>query len=375
MNPMTPKRTRRLRARAATMNTHDEEFDDYGPEPNMKLSHAFMVVLLLHVIAVGGLYAFNSMKAGKQIAPKVAKSSGASATGQTLKENASPEGKAVKGEGGGGPEEPQNQPPSEQPKAAPVVAKIAESPKATTSLKSLPAETKAPKASATSEVAPVSTKKPGLLASMKGSLQKAAGIGATTATAGAVTRKASAQTGSNVEATTGASNGSAAAPATESSSPLAAGKTYMVKAGDTVTRIASSVGVAIPDLEKANGLISNSVLQVGQVLKVPEKAIAQAASTVSTQAEKMATTVATAATGVTGAVAPAAAPASAAANAAAQPAQAGMTEYTVVKGDNPYKMAKRFKITPEELMKANGITDPKKIQIGQKLMIPVASKK
>ena len=374
MNPMTPKRTRRLRARAATMNTHDEEFDDYGPEPNMKLSHAFMVVLLLHVIAVGGLYAFNSMKAGKQVAPKVAKSSGASAAGQALKENASPEGKAVKGEGGGGPEEPQNQPPSEQPKAAPVVAKIAESPKATTSLKSLPAETKAPKAAATSEVASASTKKPGLLASMKGSLQKAAGIGATTATAGAVTHKASAQISSNVEAITGASNG-AAVPAAESSSPLAAGKTYMVKAGDTVTRIASSVGVAIPDLEKANGLISDSVLQVGQVLKVPEKAIAQAASSVSAQAEKVASTVATAATGVTGAAAPAIAPAPAATIAAAQSAQAGMTEYTVVKGDNPYKMAKRFKITPEELMKANGITDPKKIQIGQKLMIPAASKK
>ena len=52
-----------------------------------------------------------------------------------------------------------------------------------------------------------------------------------------------------------------------------------------------------------------------------------------------------------------------------------MAEYTVVKGDNPYKIAKKFKITPEELMKANNITDPKKIQIGQKLKIPASHKK
>ena len=66
---MIPKRTRRLRARAAAMSTPDSEFEEYGPEPNMKLSHAFLVVLMLHVVAVGGLYAFNSMKASK--APKL----------------------------------------------------------------------------------------------------------------------------------------------------------------------------------------------------------------------------------------------------------------------------------------------------------------
>jgi LysM repeat protein len=368
MNPMTPKRTRRLRARAATLNTHDEEFDDYGPEPNMKLSHAFMVVLLLHVIAVGGLYAFNSMKAGRQATPKLAKSSSASAATPSQKDNASSGSKGQK------PEEPRNEPPSEQPKEAPIVAKIAESPKATTSLKSASAETKVGKSPAPSESASVSTKRPGILASMKGSLQKAAGIGAAATAAGTVTHQASAQDATNTDATTGVPNGSVATTSTESTSPLAAGKTYMVKAGDTVTRIASSVGVTIPDLEKANGLISNSVLQVGQILKVPEKAIAQAASSVSTQAGKVAATVATAATGVTGAPDPAQATSNGG-NTAAQPTQAGMTEYTLVKGDNPWKIAKKFKISQEELMKANGITDPKKMQIGQKLMIPAPSKK
>lgn len=354
---MTPKRTRRLRARAAAMNTHDEEYDDYGPEPNMKLSHAFMVVLLLHVIAVGGLYAFNSMKAGKQSVTKVAKTSGTSGTTTGQKENLS------SGNKGNGPEDPKNQPPSEEPKAAPVVAKIAESPKAMTPLKSVSAGTKTPKAATASEVAPIGTKKPGILAAMKGNLQKAAGIGATTTASGTATRQASAQDTTLATPTT----------APESASPLTTGKTYMVKAGDTVTRIASSVGVAIPELEKANGLISNSVLQVGQILKVPEKAIAQAASDVSAQAAKVAASVTTAAVAVTGTANQNTTPA--ATTTAEQPPQAGMTEYTLVKGDNPWKIAKKFKISQEELMKANGITDPKKMQIGQKLMIPPPSKK
>jgi LysM repeat protein len=45
-----------------------------------------------------------------------------------------------------------------------------------------------------------------------------------------------------------------------------------------------------------------------------------------------------------------------------------------VKGDNPYKIARKFKISTVELMKANNITDPKKIQIGQKLKIPASTK-
>jgi len=69
MKPTTPRRTRRLLARAATMNHAAEEFDDYGPEPNMKLSHAFLVAPALHVVAVG-LDAFNSIKAGNHATVK-----------------------------------------------------------------------------------------------------------------------------------------------------------------------------------------------------------------------------------------------------------------------------------------------------------------
>jgi LysM repeat protein len=63
-----PKRTsgrvvqrKKLHARAASKA---EEIDDYEgeSEPGMKLSQAFLVVLLLHVLAVGGIYGFSQFK-------------------------------------------------------------------------------------------------------------------------------------------------------------------------------------------------------------------------------------------------------------------------------------------------------------------------
>jgi len=53
-----------LRARAAAVDEEYEDDEDYGgeEEPNMKFSHALFVVLVLHIIAVGGVLAFNWMK-------------------------------------------------------------------------------------------------------------------------------------------------------------------------------------------------------------------------------------------------------------------------------------------------------------------------
>ena len=44
--------------------------------------------------------------------------------------------------------------------------------------------------------------------------------------------------------------------------------------------------------------------------------------------------------------------------------------YKVVKGDNPFRIAQRFGINYKELLRHNGITDPSKLQIGQTLRIP-----
>lgn len=45
----------------------------YEEEPKTNLSSAFIVVLVLHVVAVGGIYAFNSLRASRQ--PKVTRTS------------------------------------------------------------------------------------------------------------------------------------------------------------------------------------------------------------------------------------------------------------------------------------------------------------
>ena len=44
--------------------------------------------------------------------------------------------------------------------------------------------------------------------------------------------------------------------------------------------------------------------------------------------------------------------------------------YVVQKGDSPAGIAKKFKVSYADLLKTNNIEDPKKLQIGQKLLIP-----
>lgn len=44
--------------------------------------------------------------------------------------------------------------------------------------------------------------------------------------------------------------------------------------------------------------------------------------------------------------------------------------YIVAKGDNPVKIAKKLKVSESELLSANHIDDPRKLQIGQKLIVP-----
>ena len=44
--------------------------------------------------------------------------------------------------------------------------------------------------------------------------------------------------------------------------------------------------------------------------------------------------------------------------------------YVVQKGDSPAGIAKKFKVSYADLLRTNNIEDPKKLQIGQKLVIP-----
>lgn len=65
------KKKKTLRATATRRATVTaSEFDD-SSEPNMKLSRALLIVLLLHVVAVAGIIAFNAIKSRQSSSPAV----------------------------------------------------------------------------------------------------------------------------------------------------------------------------------------------------------------------------------------------------------------------------------------------------------------
>src|SRR6187455_1042185 len=59
-----PPQKLQARVRASVASTADAYDDE---EPQTKLTSAFVVVLILHVVAVGGIYAFNQIKASRRI--------------------------------------------------------------------------------------------------------------------------------------------------------------------------------------------------------------------------------------------------------------------------------------------------------------------
>ena len=49
--------------------------------------------------------------------------------------------------------------------------------------------------------------------------------------------------------------------------------------------------------------------------------------------------------------------------------------YVVAKGDNPVTIAKKFKVSYDDLLALNHIDDPRKLKIGQKLLLPEKTSK
>jgi len=63
--PFNPKQ--KLQATARPMTRPMGE--DYNEEPNMKLSSAFYVVLVLHLVAIGGIFTFSRIKSQQHAPP------------------------------------------------------------------------------------------------------------------------------------------------------------------------------------------------------------------------------------------------------------------------------------------------------------------
>jgi len=233
--------------RAAIPGTYEDE-DDGGN----RLSGAFIVVLLLHIIAVVGVFAFARIKDSRSAAPPAQNST------QTVASKTSPP----------------NSPPATPPPAVAAVKSAPATPPPT------PRET-------------LKTPQPG------------------------------------------------------------AKTTHIVLAGETLGKIAFAYGISVGDLVTANKLKSQDDIKVGQSVTIPDKHQAKAPA-VAIAANK-----------------PVATPAPLPKAPPATPEKKNAKVYTVQKGDTAAKIAREHGCTYEELVKFNNIKDPKKIQVGQMLKLPV----
>ncbi|MEI6715691.1 MAG: LysM peptidoglycan-binding domain-containing protein [Verrucomicrobiota bacterium] len=221
--PQPKKKVQKLAANAAHRLT-PPAFEDYDEEPSTKLSTAFVVVLILHLVAVGGIYAFHSIKAhrnGNEVAPETTAKSAAPAVVPVPQVASVNSGPAVKA-----PAAPQVQP------------------KVSTTTAAAPSPAPQVAASVIQAKSPVSK-----------------GDGAPSA----------------VLPQSKVAGGNPAAPlqpvqAGAHTEPQASAlKTYTVVKGDNPVAIAKRFGVTEDELLKLNGVSDPKKLQIGQVLKVPAK--------------------------------------------------------------------------------------------------------
>jgi len=110
--------------------------------------------------------------------------------------------------------------------------------------------------------------------------------------------------------------------------------TYIVDPGDTLFSIATRYGTTVDVLVRLNRLSSSDQISVGQTLQIPTSGTN---------------------TGGGGA-------------APVEPSGSGM--HTVQSGETRFSIAQRYGLTTRDLMAANGITDPDRIVVGQKLSVP-----
>jgi len=115
--------------------------------------------------------------------------------------------------------------------------------------------------------------------------------------------------------------------------PVAAVTEHKIQQGDSFSTLASKYGVSVKAIQAANPGVDSTKLKIGQVVKIPPKAVATANST------------------------------------GAGSAADGADTYTVKSGDSLSKIASSHGTTVKELQKLNNLTTTQ-IKVGQKLKLP-----
>lgn len=116
--------------------------------------------------------------------------------------------------------------------------------------------------------------------------------------------------------------------------------TYTVKGGDSLSKIARQYGTTVQAIKATNGK-SSDIIRIGEKLTIPVAGGA-AVSTSSTNAASVTRTTTTTASGRT---------------------------HTVQSGEYPAGIAQQYGMTASELLSMNGISDPRSLQVGQKLKV------
>lgn len=173
----------------------------------------------------------------------------------------------------------------------------------------------------------------------------------------------------------------AAAPAKSAAKDVAlSGDSYVVKAGDALSKIAAQHGVKTKDLMAANKITDANRIRVGQKLAIPAKAAKTDAVAKPVEPPPAAPKAPEAAVAPLPAPVPEAAPAPVAAPAPAPegivPAAEGqeaMLDYTVQEGDTAEGIARLFVVRKDDILRVNGIAAGADVKAGQKIKIPPSS--
>src|SRR5690625_2435298 len=136
----------------------------------------------------------------------------------------------------------------------------------------------------------------------------------------------------------------ASAPNSALSTPLASTSkktvTHTVKAGDTVWALAQKHGTSVKAIIDANGLKSSALIHVGQKLLIPQKSSKTSGETKSSGSAK----------------------------------KSSPTTHTVKSGETLSAIAAKYGTTTAKIAKANNISNPNLIHVGQKLKLTTSTK-